>query len=99
MLSLFGVPVVAAYHVVSAFAQLLAPVAGGLATAAAIVAFTMAVRLLLLPLSYRATRGLASQARRQRGQRLGESRHDVVGGADDDAEKWEHDRNLQRCTE
>jgi YidC/Oxa1 family membrane protein insertase len=63
MLSLFGVPVDAAYHVVSAFAQLLAPVAGGLATAAAIVAFTMAVRLLLLPLSYRATRGLASQAR------------------------------------
>jgi len=63
MLSLFGVPVDAAYHVVSAFAQLLAPVAGGLATAAAIVAFTMAVRLLLLPLSYRAARGLASQAR------------------------------------
>jgi YidC/Oxa1 family membrane protein insertase len=63
MFSLFGVPVDAAYHVVSAFAQLLAPVAGGLATAAAIVAFTMAVRLLLLPLSYRATRGLASQAR------------------------------------
>jgi YidC/Oxa1 family membrane protein insertase len=63
MLSLLGVPVDAAYHVVSAFAQLLAPVAGGLATAAAIVAFTMAVRLLLLPLSYRATRGLASQAR------------------------------------
>jgi len=63
MFSLFGVPVDAAYHVVSTFAQLLAPVAGGLATAAAIVAFTMAVRLLLLPLSYRATRGLASQAR------------------------------------
>jgi len=63
MLSLFGVPVDAAYHVVSAFAQLLTPVAGGLATAAAIVVFTMAVRLMLLPLSYRATRGLASQAR------------------------------------
>jgi YidC/Oxa1 family membrane protein insertase len=63
MLSLFGVPVDAAYHVVSAFAAGLAPVAGGLATAAAIVAFTMAVRLLLLPLSYRATRGMASQAR------------------------------------
>jgi YidC/Oxa1 family membrane protein insertase len=38
-------------------------VAGGLATAAAIVAFTMAVRLLLLPLSYYAIRGQASQAR------------------------------------
>ena len=63
MLSLFGVPVDAAYHVVSSFAQLVAPAAGSLATAAAIVAFTMAVRLLLLPLSYRATRGLASQAR------------------------------------
>jgi len=63
MLSLFGVPVDASYHVVSAFAQLLAPVAGGLATAAAIVGFTMAVRLFLLPLSFRATRGLASQAR------------------------------------
>jgi YidC/Oxa1 family membrane protein insertase len=62
MLSLLGGAVDAAYHVVSAFAQVLAPVAGGLAPAAAIVAFTMAVRLLLLPLSYYATRGLASQA-------------------------------------
>jgi YidC/Oxa1 family membrane protein insertase len=63
MLSLFGVPVDAAYHVVSAFAQVLAPVAGSLAAAAAIVAFTMTVRLLLLPLSYRGARGMASQAR------------------------------------
>ena len=63
MLALLGVAVNAAYHVVSAFAQVLAPVAGGLATAAAIVAFTMAVRLLLLPLSYYAARGQASQAR------------------------------------
>ena len=63
MLSLFGVPVDAAYHVVFAFALVLAPVAGGLATAAAIVAFTAAVRLLLLPLSYYAIRGQASQAR------------------------------------
>ncbi len=63
MLSLFGVAVDAAYHVVSAFAQVLAPVAGSLAAAAAIVAFTMTVRLLLLPLSYRAARGMASQAR------------------------------------
>ncbi len=63
MFSLLGVAVDAAYHLVSAFAQVLAPVAGGLATAAAIVAFTMAVRLLLLPLSYYAIRGQASQAR------------------------------------
>src|SRR5258707_983415 len=62
MLSLLGGAVDAAYHVVSAFAQVLAPLAGGLASAAAIVAFTMAVRLLLFPLSYYATRGLASQA-------------------------------------
>ncbi len=63
MLSLFGVAVSAAYHVVSAFAHVLAPVAGGLATAAAIVVFTMAVRLLLLPLSYYSIRGQATQAR------------------------------------
>src|SRR5260221_6541129 len=37
--------------------------AGGWATAAAIVGCTMAVRLLLLPLSYYAIRGQASQAR------------------------------------
>src|SRR5262250_2976695 len=58
-----GVPVDAAYHVVSGLAGLLAPLAGGLATAAAIIGFTMAVRLLLLPLSYRAMRGMAAQAR------------------------------------
>lgn len=63
MFSLLGVAVDAAYHLVSAFAQVLAPAAGSLAAAAAIVAFTMTVRLLLLPLSYRAARGLASQAR------------------------------------
>jgi YidC/Oxa1 family membrane protein insertase len=58
-----GVPVDAAYHVVSAFAVVLTPLLGGLAAAAAIVLFTMAVRLLILPLSYRAMRGLAAQAR------------------------------------
>jgi YidC/Oxa1 family membrane protein insertase len=63
MSTFFGVPVDAAYHVVSLFAHVLAPVLGGLAAAAAIVAFTMAVRLLLLPLSYRAMRGLEAQAR------------------------------------
>ena len=58
-----GVPVDAAYLVVSSLASLLTPLAGGLATAAAIVGFTMAIRLLLLPLSYRAMRGMAAQAR------------------------------------
>ncbi|HEY2579590.1 MAG TPA: membrane protein insertase YidC [Streptosporangiaceae bacterium] len=61
--ALFGVPVDAAYHVVSAVAGVLTPVLGGLAAAAAIVAFTMAVRLLTLPLSFRSMRGLAAQAR------------------------------------
>jgi YidC/Oxa1 family membrane protein insertase len=58
-----GVPVDAAYHVVSGLAGLLAPLAGGLATVAAIVGFTVAIRLVLLPLSYRAMRGMAAQAR------------------------------------
>jgi YidC/Oxa1 family membrane protein insertase len=63
MLALLGVAVGAAYHVVSAFAQLLAPVAGSLATATAITLFTMAVRALLLPLSFCAMRGQARVAR------------------------------------
>ena len=58
-----GVPVDAAYHLVSLFAGFLAPLPGGLAAAAAIVGFTLAVRLALLPLSYRAMRGMAAQAR------------------------------------
>jgi YidC/Oxa1 family membrane protein insertase len=63
MPAFLGVPVDAAYHVVSALASFLAPLPGGLAAAAAIVGFTMAVRLLLAPLSYRAMRGLDAQAR------------------------------------
>ena len=63
MSAFFGVPVDAAYHLVAPFADLLAPLLGGLAAAAAIVGFTMAVRLALLPLSYRAMRGMAAQAR------------------------------------
>jgi YidC/Oxa1 family membrane protein insertase len=58
-----GVPVDAAYHVVSTLASLLTPLAGGLATAAAIAGFTVVIRLLLLPLSYRAMRGMAVQAK------------------------------------
>ena len=57
MSGFLGVPVGAAYHLVSALTYLLTPVAGGLAAAAAIVLFTAAVRLLLSPLSLRALRG------------------------------------------
>ncbi len=60
MLGFLSVPMGAAYHVVFAIAQFLAPLPAGLATAAAIVAFTLAVRLLLLPLSYHAFRGQAT---------------------------------------
>ncbi len=63
MFSLFDGAVGAAYHLVSGFAVALAPLAGGLAAAAAIVVFTVAVRLVLLPLSYYAIRGQAAQAR------------------------------------
>jgi YidC/Oxa1 family membrane protein insertase len=63
MFSLFGVPVDAAYHLVFGLTGILTPVLGGLAAAAAIVAFTMAVRVLLMPLSLRALRGQAVQAR------------------------------------
>jgi YidC/Oxa1 family membrane protein insertase len=60
---LLDVPVGVAYHVVSTLATWFAPLPGGLATAAAIVAFTVAVRLLLLPLSYYAIRGERARAR------------------------------------
>jgi YidC/Oxa1 family membrane protein insertase len=63
MFSFLGVPVDAAYHLVSGLTGLLTPVLGGLAAAAAIVVFTMAVRVLLMPLSLRALRGQAVQAR------------------------------------
>ena len=63
MPAFLGVPVAAAYHVVSVLATVLAPVLSGLAAAGAIVLFTMGIRLLLLPLSYRAMRGMDAQAR------------------------------------
>lgn len=59
MLDFLSAPMSAAYHVVFAIAQFLAPLSSGFATAAAIVVFTMAVRLLLAPLSYHAFRGQA----------------------------------------
>jgi YidC/Oxa1 family membrane protein insertase len=63
MFSLFGVPVDAAYHLVSGLTGIFTPALGALAAVAAIVVFTMAVRLLLMPLSLRALRGQAVQAR------------------------------------
>jgi len=63
MSSFLGVPVDAAYHLVFGLTGVLTPVLGGLAAVAAIIAFTMAVRLLLMPLSLRALRGQAAQAR------------------------------------
>jgi YidC/Oxa1 family membrane protein insertase len=63
MPSIFGVPVDAAYHLVSGFTHILTPVAGGLAAVAAIIAITVAVRLVLMPLSFRAFRGQAAAAR------------------------------------
>ena len=63
MTAVFGVPVDAAYHLVYALTTLLTPVLGGLAAVAGIVVFTMAIRLLVMPLSFRALRGQAAQAR------------------------------------
>src|ERR1019366_711756 len=60
MFSFFGVPVDAAYHLVSGFTGLLTPVLGSVA---AVVAVTVAVRILLLPLNLRALRGQATAAR------------------------------------
>jgi YidC/Oxa1 family membrane protein insertase len=60
MLRILGAPMGVAYHIVFGLAQLLTPVSGTLATAAAIVAFTAGVRLLLSPLSFLAYRGQAS---------------------------------------
>ena len=63
MSTIFGVPVDAAYYVVSTLAAALTPLTGGLAVAVAIVVSTVAVRLFLLPLSYYALRGQAAQSR------------------------------------
>ncbi len=65
MSSLLSGPLSVAYTVVLVLAHVLTPLAGGLATAAAIVVFTMAVRLLLSPLTFYAMRGQASMAAMQ----------------------------------
>ena len=63
MTNFLGVPVDAAYHLVAGLTGILTPVLGGLAAVAAIVLFTVAVRLLLMPLSLRGLRGQAAAAR------------------------------------
>ncbi len=59
MLAFLNGPVAVAYHVVFVLSQFLTPLTGGLATAAAVIVFTLAVRLLLAPLSFTALRGQA----------------------------------------
>jgi len=63
MTSFLGVPVDAAYHLVSGFTSFLTPALGGAAAVAAIVLFTVATRLILMPLSLRGLRGQAAAAR------------------------------------
>jgi YidC/Oxa1 family membrane protein insertase len=63
MSTLFGVPVDAVYHLVFALTTLLTPLLGGLAAVIGIVVCTAAVRLLVTPLTFRALRGQAAQAR------------------------------------
>ena len=63
MTSFLGVPVDAAYHLVSGFTSFLTPALGGVAAVAAIILFSVAVRLILMPLSLRGLRGQAAVAR------------------------------------
>jgi YidC/Oxa1 family membrane protein insertase len=63
MSTLFGVPVDAAYHLVLALTSVLTPVLGPVAAVAGIIVITIAVRLLVSPLTFRALRGQAAQAR------------------------------------
>ncbi len=62
MLGFLNAPLGVAYHFLFLLTQLLAPLPGGLAAAAAIILFTVAVRLLLAPLSFAALRGQAGLA-------------------------------------
>lgn len=63
MSALLGVPVDAVYHLVLALTSVFTPVLGALAAVAGIVVLTVAVRLLVAPLTFRALRGQAAQAR------------------------------------
>jgi YidC/Oxa1 family membrane protein insertase len=63
MFAVFDAVLGVAYHLVTALTSALTPVAGGLSAAAAIVVFTAAIRLALVPLSRRQAR--ADRARRR----------------------------------
>src|SRR5579864_7180402 len=63
MTNFFGVPVDVMFRLISGLSGVLTPVLGGVAAVAAIIVFTMAVRAVLMPLSFRAMRGQAVQAR------------------------------------
>jgi YidC/Oxa1 family membrane protein insertase len=62
-MSLFDAPVGAAYHLVTGLASMIHPTLGGFATAAAIMVFTVGVRLMLLPLAVSQARGERARAR------------------------------------
>lgn len=62
MFSFLNVPVAGAYHLVLALSNLLTPLLGAGSTVAAIVGFTVLVRLLLHPLSRAAVRGERARA-------------------------------------
>lgn len=63
MSALLGVPEDAVYHLVLALISVFTPVLGALAAVAGIVLLTVAVRLAVSPLTFRALRGQAAQAR------------------------------------
>jgi len=63
MTTIFGVPVDAAYHLVFGLTAALTPILGGLAAVAGIMLITITVRLIVMPLNFRAMRGQAIAAR------------------------------------
>jgi YidC/Oxa1 family membrane protein insertase len=65
MLGILNGPITAAYHLVTGLALWLSPLGPSLATALAIVVFTILVRLVLSPLSFFAFGGQASMSRLQ----------------------------------
>jgi YidC/Oxa1 family membrane protein insertase len=62
-MSVFSMPVSVAYHLVTGLADVLHPLTGGLATAAAIVVFTALVRLCLVPFAISQARGERARAK------------------------------------
>ncbi|WP_189058798.1 YidC/Oxa1 family membrane protein insertase [Longimycelium tulufanense] len=75
MFTLLETPVVGAYHLVTALVHLTQPLLGPAGAGAAIVLFTAAVRLLLLPLGRAAIRGSDAKAARMPEVRELQERH------------------------